>query len=472
MPLATDATAQQNRPVARNSGLTIGIDVGTSSVAVAAWDAGARRVETAVTVENDAALTAGADRFEQDPRRIWSAVSHALQSVAAAVGGRADAVSCTGQMHGVLLVDDRLDPVSPLVTWQDRRSAKQAVEGNAALDRGDPRGPRGRGCRLPPGYGAATLSWLQANGGLPAGARWACTIADWTAARLCGRLGTDPSNAAAWGIASVSLRDWDREAIRILGLPEAILPPVREPGSLLGHADLGALGSRVPVACGLGDNQASVFAAVSANVLAALRGASEDDCCVANVGTGSQLSMVAAGGTALDEAWGPGLEVRPYLDGRSLCVGASLNGGAAYALLRRLVSELRGQASVDEDLYEVMERWAGAVPPGCDGLVCEPAFFGERGREGLSGSFAGISAANLTPGHLCRAVLEGMARTLHGFSIAVGIPAGTLVGSGNAVRKSALFRTILASTFGIPLEVSPYTEEAAVGAALVAARLL
>ena len=50
-----------------------------------------------------------------------------------------------------------------------------------------------------------------------------------------------------------------------------------------------------------------------------------------------------------------------------------------------------------------MDAWAAQAPPGCDGLVCEPTFYGERGRGELAGSLRGITALNLSPGHLCRA---------------------------------------------------------------------
>jgi len=417
----------------------------------------------ALTVPNDAALPAPGGRAEQNPARIWAAVREALASLADESPDRVSAVACTGQMHGVMVVDERLEPVSPLVTWQDRRADTLAVEANARLDELDGRGWIGRGCRLHPGYGGLTLAWQAREAAIPRGARWACTISDWIAARLSGTLATDYSNAASWGLFAAGRRDWDRGAVGALGIPLEMLPPLRESGELLGRARLGALGSEVPVACGLGDNQASVLAAIS--------GLPPEDCCVVNVGTGAQISVVsdtpAGGVTALE----PPLEVRPFVEGKSLHVGASLNGGAAYAVLRRFLAEAGGEHAEADDLFAAMNSWAASVPPGCDGLVCDPAFAGERGREDLTGSLSGITPRNLTPGHLCRAVLEGMARTLHRFYRSAGLPKRVLVGSGNAVRMNGLFREILSSTFGLPLRVSEHTEEAAVGAALVAARV-
>jgi len=44
-----------------------------------------------------------------------------------------------------------------------------------------------------------------------------------------------------------------------------------------------------------------------------------------------------------------------------------------------------------------------------------------------------------------------------------------LVGSGNAIHKNQLLADILSAWFGLPLQMTRYTEEAAVGAALCAA---
>jgi sedoheptulokinase len=164
-----------------------------------------------------------------------------------------------------------------------------------------------------------------------------------------------------------------------------------------------------------------------------------------------------------------GLEARPYLEGAHLLVGASLNGGSAYAALR----DLFRSAGVERgDLYAAMDGWARAVPKGCDGLVCEAGFWGERGRPDLTGTFRGLSPRTFTPGHLARAILEGMARNLHEIWIRAGSPSGDIVGSGNALRNNPLLREILTECIGADVDLADHREEAAVGAALLAARLI
>ena len=84
----------------------------------------------------------------------------------------------------------------------------------------------------------------------------------------------------------------------------------------------------------------------------------------------------------------------------------------------------------------------------------------------------GIGTANFGPGHLSRALLEGMIdqfRQLYDNALAVG--AGkrqTLVGAGNGIRKNGVLRDIAEGSFDLEMQVPTHTEEAAFGAAMQA----
>ena len=74
---------------------------------------------------------------------------------------------------------------------------------------------------------------------------------------------------------------------------------------------------------------------------------------------------------------------------------------------------------------------------------------------------------------MARAVLEGIAeqfRLLYGEIEGLGAGGRTqLVGAGNGIRKNALLREILQERFEMEMAVPMHTEEAAFGAALMAA---
>ena len=116
--------------------MTLGIDIGTTSVSGVAVD-GNGAVAATVTLAHAAdipGLPPGV--HAQDPARLMSAVDRVIAELEAQTGA-ADRIGWTGQMHGVVGVDRALVPVTPFVTWRDARRfggrvmAAWAAEGRA-----------------------------------------------------------------------------------------------------------------------------------------------------------------------------------------------------------------------------------------------------------------------------------------------------------------------------------------------------
>lgn len=171
--------------------LSLGIDIGTSKAALALIDGSGAQVHAA-SAAHAADLAAPEGRHEQDAERIIACVEALVRALPAGLGAQVGAIGFTGQMHGVVLHDVQARPLSPQVTWRDRR----ALEDPAFLP--------SLGRPLHAGYGLATLAWWARHGGLPAGAR-AATIHGLLAARWGGleRSPIDPTDAQAWGGAEV-----------------------------------------------------------------------------------------------------------------------------------------------------------------------------------------------------------------------------------------------------------------------------
>ncbi|MBM4076900.1 MAG: hypothetical protein FJ267_14825 [Planctomycetes bacterium] len=110
---------------------------------------------------------------------------------------------------------------------------------------------------------------------------------------------------------------------------------------------------------------------------------------------------------------------------------------------------------------------------GTNGLQCDPLFSGTRSNPTVRGTLTGISPQNFTAGHLCRAVLEGMSRSLHdGYRSIEQIsnqPRPNLIAAGNGLRENELLCQIVSKLFGRLLRFSSHREEAAYGAAITAA---
>ena len=471
--------------------ITLGLDVGTTTITALALDALSGHVLTRATRPNGANITTAEDRArgrsEWDAEQMLQTALAVLGEVVSQLGEQRPDVAglgLTGQQHGVVLVDGETRPLTPFINWQDRRGeerwpgTEQTYTQEAAALLG-PDATRRTGCSLASGYLGTTLFWLRAAGQLP-DAALACFITDFVGARLTAtRPVTDPTMAASSGLLNVQARDWDAAAIQALDLPPALFPTVREAGDPLGGltADVAratGLPAGLPVFVGLGDNQASFVGSV------AHRGASV----LVNVGTGAQVSRYVEweeweeweGREGREDPLGPGRpEVRPFPRGGYLLVHAGLFGGRTYALLdrffRQVGADLFDQAAA-APLYPRLNELARGVPPGADGLRCEPFFTGSRAEPTRRAIWSGMSDANFTPAHLTRALLEGMARRFHqGFShlqTVTSAPVEHLVGAGNGLRENGTLAEIVATEFDLPLQMTLHREEAAYGAALVA----
>lgn len=451
--------------------IAVGLDFGTTSISAAA-------------VAEDGALVARATRphradiaglpvghAEQSPRLLFETAVLTLAELATELPEPPTCLGLTGQMHSLLLADGNLEPVANLVTWQDRRALEQAGAGQTWHDRFrascDPAAVARTGCTPSPGYLAVTLFTLAGQGRLPTNAKHALILADWAAAKLTGTEPvTDRTDAASTGVFDLARDEWS-ELIGETGLPQELFPRVVESGTIVGgltaeFARLTGLPEGLPVASAIGDHQAAVLGSLPAGEAAVQ----------VNIGTGGQVSLRVESFLRT-----PTSDTRYLPDGRYLLVGAGLAGGDAYAWVRRTAGNWMaafGVEQTDEQVFETLGRLATAIPPGCEGLTCEPFFRGTRREPTRRGLFRGVSTDNFTPGHVARAVLEGIAEALAGFvrehsAIANhGDGYKRVIATGNAVRKNRPLALSLARAFGLPVYVPEHEEEAAYGAAVLA----
>jgi sugar (pentulose or hexulose) kinase len=456
--------------------ITLGIDLGTTTIAALALDTDTGAVLAHATHPNDAEITSPADKArgysEWDALRIAGIAFACLGDVRQQLGERvndAAGIGITGQQHGTVLVDASLKPLTPLIGWQDLRgnelipSTEETFLARALRLAGKD-APTRTGCRLAAGYLAVTLLWLKEKGQLPDDGR-ASFLPEYFAGVLMNSLpAADPTLAASAGAFDLTAGVWDLGILEALHLPRELFPTVVPSGSCVGRVGpTAATATGLPVGlrvfAPLGDNQASFLGSVSDRAHSVF----------VNVGTGGQVSA------AIESfQFDPRLETRPLPSG-FLLVCAGLSGGRAYATLERFFQKTAEQlfGLEPDSLYAAMNRLAAEVPAGAEGLRCEPFFTGTRLRPELRASFTGVSAGNFTPAHLTRALLEGMARSFReGYDLIrlyLSEPPQRLVGAGNGIRENQLLAHIIADEFGLPVSVPAHREEAAYGAALSAA---
>jgi sedoheptulokinase len=424
----------------------LGIDIGTTKICVLAYDSVTRKPVVVLSETNASTVKIKKEFAEQNPVVIKQITFRLIDKIKKQIKSPVSGIGVTGQMHGMLIVDKNLNPLTNLVTWQDKRATELIPEIHKKTGSIN---YRECGCRIRPGYMGATLYWYHKTRSMPKTAYKTCFIHDWIAASLTEQreICTDPSDAASSGIYDISKLEWHSGMINKLGIDKKLLPELKPSGTVIGQTKDG-----IPVGCAFGDNQASIYGSIVAS------GFNWKDCIVLNIGTGSQVSVITDKFTKVDGM----LELRPYLDNKYLIVGASVNGGISYSLLRDFIIGLE---------YEQMNKFADCISPGSDGLVCNPYFFGERGNEQLKASFTGIDKNNFTVAHVCRAVLEGMTRMLYNYYKDMNQKRNCIIGSGNAVKRNDVLQKIVQQTFGMKLKLNKIEEEAATGAAILSSRL-
>jgi xylulokinase len=125
--------------------------------------------------------------------------------------------------------------------------------------------------------------------------------------------------------------------------------------------------------------------------------------------------------------------------------------------------------------YAQLDRIAAETEPGAEGLFFLPYLVGERSPlmdAGAKGAFVGLTLRH-GPGHMVRALLEGVAfalRQIIDSMLNCGASLEQLVASGNGLA-SPLWRQIVADVLNRPLHQGRdkhATERAGVGAGLIA----
>ena len=417
--------------------LLLGIDIGTTTLSFLLISAHSGKVIHSMTLASSSTLPGSAAQGMQDAQHITHLVLDAVASLHEAFPAIC-AIGVTGQMHGVLCLNEEGSAVSPLYTWQSQLADSQIC---AEIH-------QKTGYSVHPGYGHATLYALARSHALHPQAVQYCTIMDYIVMQLTGRKAPlmHSTNAASLGLWDLETGAFDPQA-----LDQLSLSPLRTPETSCCNRTAGFY-KGIPVSIAIGDNQASFFGSVSDEMHSLLL----------NYGTGSQLSFVCASPDTL------GGEIRPYIGNQYLLCRSALCGGRAYAMLEKFFSSFTVQAGgMYAPQYDLLNALAEEAYESRTRLSVRTQFCGTREDPSLRGSITGIGEDNFTPGALALGVLEGMAQELReGFDPAAHSHLCRAVASGNAVRRNPVLRRVLSDAFAMPLQLPIQLEEAALGAAL------
>ena len=436
--------------------LLLGIDEGTSAVKAVLYDSDLRPLAEARREKPLQHPQPG--WVEQRPEDVLKAVVDAVGEIVRGADGEIVACGLDHQGESVLAWDaESGDPLTPIVSWQDKRS-QEALDRLEADGRAEEVRERS-GMPLDPYFSAGKLTWLLEHERAVADARHAGTLRLGTVdAWLCEQLGggftTDPSTASRTQLAVPGEADWDPLLLEAFGVPHEALPEIRDSVGDLGTLRHPDWGRELPLHARVVDQQAALAGA----------GCTQPGLVKATYGTGVFVlahvgdKRPSPGETGLlpTVAWRVDGNVEYALDGGVFTAGALLEWLSRDLGLASDPAALAGLASGVEDAggVRVLPALAGMGAP----------WWRPDARAVLAGLTAGTR-----PAHVARAALEAIAWRVADVIHAVGrdTPVEALRVDGGLTRNNLLLQ-LQADAAGVPVQRGAVDATAAGSAALAA----
>ena len=440
------------------------VDIGTSATKALLFDTDANQV--AIVRKHYPILTPRKGWSEQEPGVIFDAVLEALREIVQSLpaGGRIQGIAFSSQLYSVLAVDIEGSPLSRSLTWSDTRSAEYAYS-----IRQHPKASgvyQRTGCPIDAIYPLSKIAWLKENLKLPENTRF-ISIKEYVIFRLTGCSLVDWSIASATGLFDIKEHHWDDTALSLVGITPANLSELVPPRHILREwkqeiVDVTGLPTDTPIIVGGGDGPLASIGV----------GAYRFDRLAVNVGTSAAARSVIHEAQVDSEG-----RLWTYVVDEGLWVigGIVSSGGIVYDwALENFLSETTQTEDSDSAtaIHELADRLASAVPPGAEDLIFIPYLGGEQcpvWHPHTRGSFYGLDFRH-NRGHLLRAVLEGITRSIWRVSESIQ---SLLHGQFNEIRvtggltSSPLWLQIAADMFGVPIAVPESAEGSARGAAML-----
>ncbi len=434
----------------------MGIDLGTSSLKTVIIDeTGSVIASKSADYQFDSPHPGFA---EQDPDVWWRACIQTVSAAMAAGGVSPDsisAVSFSGQMHGLVTLDETLRPVRPAILHCDARSDRQVEQLRKSFGEESIRNlmmnPIYTGFLLP------SLLWVRENEPeLFEKIHRVCLPKDYLKLKLTGELSSDFSDASATLAFDIANNHWSEEILARTDLPISFFPPCYPT-----TANTGTICQAAATATGL-SKKTVVVAGGADQVMQGLgNGMVETSAATVNIGSSGQVCF------QIDRpVLNPALNTNMfcgYEPGRWILYGATMSAGLSLKWWNSVLSE--------SDYQDINARVA-AIRPGSGGVIFLPYLNGERTphlNPNLSGVFFGINAAT-TNSHFTRAVMEGVAFSLmQCIEICgqLGFKAKELVASGGGARSRPWLQ-LQADIYNMPLKIVANEEQASLGAAITA----
>jgi gluconokinase len=421
------------------SRLVLAIDIGTSSVRTALFDAKGRLRRGSKTSRGYQVRHSANHGAELDPDELLRAARYCFRQTQSSLDKHERVVVAgSGFWHSLLGIDRAGDPLTPVYTWGDGRASREAAQLRKEFDEFTIQ--QRTGCMLRASFWPAKLVWLRRTQAklFRRVTRWV-SPAEWIFEKLFGVQGCSHSMASGTGLYHFMRRGWDDELLARVGLTPAQLGPLRDR---------------------IGRQESEIFPAIGDGAAGNLgSGATAARVVAINVGTSAAVRALAPDDTPLPF----GLFRYRADEKRSLLGGAISNAGnlRAWCLRelrlpdhqRRIENLLRAPGSSENASLTILPFWVDERAPSWP--------------ENLAGTIVGLNQTT-TAADLLRAAVGAsflrLAEILQKLEGAIGRSRKMVVSGG--ILQSAASLQLLADSLGRDLEVCADQEASLRGAAI------
>ncbi|HET7114806.1 MAG TPA: FGGY family carbohydrate kinase, partial [Pyrinomonadaceae bacterium] len=172
---------------------------------------------------------------EQQPQDWWQAAINSIQHVLNGTSaGDIAAIGLTGQMHGLVLLDDAGDVLRPAILWNDQRCAEECDEIRERA--GKERLIQISGNDALTGFTAPKILWVRNHEPeVYARAHHVLLPKDYLRYKLTGEYAMDKADGSGTLLFDLKRRHWSNELLDALDIPDTWLPPTFEGPEITGR---------------------------------------------------------------------------------------------------------------------------------------------------------------------------------------------------------------------------------------------
>ncbi|MCL9662400.1 xylulokinase [Paenibacillus hunanensis] len=435
----------------------IGVDLGTSAVKTVLVN---RQGQVAFETSESYPLSQPKPGYSEQHPEDWVEKTllslRKLLEVSKVPASEIEGLSFSGQMHGLVLLDEQHQVIRPAILWNDTRTTAQCRRIEQALGGDLLKIARNRALE---GFTLPKILWVQEH----EPDHWARASVfvlpkDYVRLRLTGDLAMDYSDAAGTLLLDVTAKAWSERIATAFELPLSFCPRLVE-----SFDDVGGLLPDIAAATGLNEGT-RVYAGGADNACGAMgAGILKEGQTMCSIGTSGVV-------LSYEERKDLDFEGKVHFFNHSerdafYIMGVTLAAGYSLEWFRSTFAA--------EQSFETLLDGIDTIAPGADGLLFTPYIVGERTPHpdaDIRGSFIGMDASHKLP-HFARAVLEGITFSLRE-SIDILRESGksiTEVISIGGGAKNETWLQMQADIFGATVVRLENEQGPAMGAAMLAA---